>query len=294
MRRGFPGLSIPAARSGEGSSGRLSPPPQALPKPSITAKGHLLTLRRRRELSPRFGSSRRSLSRTPRSTQKEPWADREGGVAQARKPSLNATAGRTARARHAPPRGGLYAETLLGEPGSQHRRSLGGPLLHFLHVLTSVALPVRDRLRQEPGDAARSVQVHDGGILRIRRDDPLREVLPHLPEELVQVPGLSSSDDHCRLTRGDRLFVAQSLEQESFNDIVSIGAAPIGTSDRSWRRRRSLRPRRCSRFRRLCHRCLVLRWRCSTGSSHEVRRTSRTRSRRRCASSSGGTPEKTG
>ena len=38
----------------------------------------------------------------------------------------------------------------------------------------------------------------------------------------------------------------------------SIGAA-IGASDRSWRRRRSLRPRRCSRFRRSCHRCLPLR-----------------------------------
>ena len=56
-------------------------------------------------------------------------------------------AGSTARARHAP-WGGL-CRTLLGEP-ALYRRSLGVPLLHFLHVLASVPLPEADRLRREP------------------------------------------------------------------------------------------------------------------------------------------------
>jgi hypothetical protein len=54
-------------------------------------------------------------------------ADQEGWVAQAQKPSLGATAGWTARARHAPPGDGFYAETLLGEPGSQHRACVTRP-----------------------------------------------------------------------------------------------------------------------------------------------------------------------
>ncbi len=125
---------------------------------------------------------------------------------------------------------------------------VGSPRTHGCAAPRAGSTPARTgRLGERP------VQVHDGGVLRIRRGDPLREGLPHLAVELVRGSRLSrGSDDRSvtnrehegaaaerspadlirperveieiaddarvgpdggRLTRGEDQFVAQSLEQ---------------------------------------------------------------------------------